>query len=124
MLHGGIITIFVSDFAQALDFYRNSLGFSLEYLVEHKWACLDAGGGLKLGLHPRSAQQFVSAPHGAISIGFTVSIPLDEAVVQLSARGVRFHGSIADGAEGNIRMAFFADPDGNEHYLCEYLRNQ
>ena len=43
--------------------------------------------------------------------------PIGDVVEVLSNRGVAFHGPVRE--EGPVKLAFFADPDGNALYLFE-----
>jgi predicted enzyme related to lactoylglutathione lyase len=117
MINGGNATIFVSDLNRAVKFYTETLELKLRYQAEDKWAEVDAGNGLVLGLHPAGPQSVTPGTRGAISIGFVVTKSLDEVVHSLTERGVTFHGPLTE--DGTVRLAFFADPDGNDLYLCE-----
>jgi catechol 2,3-dioxygenase-like lactoylglutathione lyase family enzyme len=116
-LKGGVATIFVSDMDRAVKFYTESLGLKLEYRAGDHWASIDAGDGFKLGIHlegkgPQAGIQ------GGIQIGFNVTSRLEDVIGALEANGVAFPDGIHDD-DGAVRLAFFRDPDGNEHYLCE-----
>ncbi|HYB02829.1 MAG TPA: VOC family protein, partial [Nitrososphaerales archaeon] len=56
---------------------------------------------------------------GAISIGLEVE-DLDAEVARLRDRGVVFQGNVVE--DGPVRLAFFADPDGNPVYLSQVKR--
>jgi catechol 2,3-dioxygenase-like lactoylglutathione lyase family enzyme len=114
---GGAPTIFVSDLDRAVTFYTTTLGLDLEYRAGNDFAMIDAGQGFKIGLHPPSQQGPVPGTHGAISVGLTVSEPIERVMETLRQRGVTFRGPIVD--DGSVRLAFFGDPDGNDLYLCE-----
>ncbi|HEY1342756.1 MAG TPA: VOC family protein, partial [Bryobacteraceae bacterium] len=79
------------------------------------WAQVRAGE-LLIGLHPASAQS-PSGRSGSITIGFTFSTPIEEAVSTLRQKGVRFQGPIVQDNAG--KMVYFLDPDGNTLYLWE-----
>lgn len=119
LIEGALPTIFVSDMDAAVRFYTEVLGLKLTYRAGEHWASLDAGGGTSLGLHPAAPDGSGPRPgeQGGIQLGFNVAAPLEEVVSALEARGVAFPGGIKD--DGAVRLAFFSDPDGNEHYLCE-----
>ena len=53
-----------------------------------------------------------------MQLGFDVEGKMEDAVTAYEALGVSFPGGIHD--DGAVRLAFFKDPDGNEHYLCEH----
>jgi hypothetical protein len=46
-----------------------------------------------------------------------VNQPIAEVVQVLSNRGVAFQGPVRQ--DGAVKLAFFADPDGNALYLAE-----
>jgi len=119
MIHGGNATIYVSDMDRAVEFYTRTLGLRLEYRAGNEWAAIDAGDGLKLGLHPAGAHSPRPGANGATIVGFGVTRPLDDVVATLRKKAVNFKGPIIDDAKGSIRLAFLTDPDGNDLYLCE-----
>lgn len=123
MIRGGVATLYVSDMNRAVSFYTETLGFTLGHRAGDKWASIDAGDGLTLGLHPMSEHAPKPGTRGSISVGFNVTHPIDEVVAALTAKGVRFRGPVQKDAEGGIRLAFFADPDGNDLYLCEVVKS-
>lgn len=123
MIHGGVATLYVSDMDRAVSFYTETLGLSLVQRWGDKWASIDAGDGLTLGLHPMSEHAPKPGTSGSISVGLNVTQPIDEVVATLESRGVRFRGPVQQDAEGGIRLAFFGDPDGNDLYLCEVAKS-
>jgi len=118
MIRGGNATIYVSDLDRAVRFYTQDLGLTLVFQAGGHWAQLDTGG-FQIGLHPKTDQSPSPGTPGAITVGFLLDAPIDGVVAMLKQRGVAFHGPIIDDAKGSIRLAFFADPDGNPLYLCE-----
>jgi catechol 2,3-dioxygenase-like lactoylglutathione lyase family enzyme len=103
MIQGGNATIFVS------------LGLRLQYRAGDHWAQVEAGDGLCIGLHP--ADEHGRPGSGAATqVGFNVTEPVEVEVKTLESRGVRFKGPVHN--DGPIKLAFFADPDGNDLYLC------
>jgi catechol 2,3-dioxygenase-like lactoylglutathione lyase family enzyme len=118
MIHGGNATIYVSDMDRSIRFYTETLGLKLKQRFGNKWAEVDAGPGLTIGLHPPSEHVGVKpGQRGATQVGLLVSRPLDEVVKTLRSRGVTLEGSIGGGEGG--RFAMLADPDGNPLYLWE-----
>jgi catechol 2,3-dioxygenase-like lactoylglutathione lyase family enzyme len=117
IVSGGHPTIYVSDFDVSVAFYTQKLGLKLVERFDNEWALLDAGHGLRLGLHPATPAAPRPGTSGAITIGFGVDGSLDEAIEALKARGVWFRGPIVE--QRGIRVAFFGDPDGNDLYLSE-----
>jgi catechol 2,3-dioxygenase-like lactoylglutathione lyase family enzyme len=117
MITGGNATVYVSDMERAVTFYTHTLGLDLQQRWGDHWAAIQAGPGLAIGLHPRTDK----TPNAAIALGFSIDVPIDEAVQRLAARGVRFRGPVVRDAKGGIALAFFGDPDGNELYLCQSI---
>lgn len=114
MLKAGNVTAAVSDFDRAIGFYTETLGLQLKYRMGDHWAEV-ATDGLTIGLHPQMEGQ-KPGTQGSLSIGFVVD-SIDPAVAKLQERGVSFHGPVQD--TDFVKLAFFADPDGNPLYLCE-----
>jgi hypothetical protein len=56
-----------------------------------------------------------------VTVGFTVDEPLEHVVAALQKRGVSVQGPVVD--EGQLKLAFFTDPDGNQLYLAELGRD-
>ena len=120
VIEGGGPTIFVSDFDRAVRFYTETLGLALMYRGGNEFAMIDAGGGLTLGLHPPSNSAGAPGTSGGIQIGFNVTAPIEQVVETLKERGVTFRGPVKN--DGSVKLAFFGDPDGNDLYLCEVVR--
>jgi catechol 2,3-dioxygenase-like lactoylglutathione lyase family enzyme len=120
MISGGNATVYVSDLEVSLAFYVEKLGLKLVQRFGAGGAEIDAGGGLRIVLHPAAPAAPRPGTSGAITVGFAVSSPLEQVVAKLRERGVWFRGPIVD--SGALRMAFFGDPDGNDLYVCEPLR--
>lgn len=119
MIHGGNTTVYVSNIQASIDFYTSALGLSLRMRAGDHWAEIDAGGGMIIGLHPAAEHGPKPGAQGALSIGLNVTGTVDEAIELLSGRGVLFEGPVQD--DGNVRLAFFSDPDGNPLYLAQVL---
>jgi catechol 2,3-dioxygenase-like lactoylglutathione lyase family enzyme len=115
MLSRGMTTIFVTDMNRSIRFYTEILGLQLAQRFGDHFAQVQAGE-LVIGLHPASAQS-PSGRNGSITIGFTFSTPIEEAVSTLQQKGVRFQGPIIQDNAG--KAAYFEDPDGNTLYLWE-----
>lgn len=123
MIKGGNATVMISNMDKAIEFYTRTLGLKLENRFGDEWAEVDAGPGLRIGLHPgREGPKPGTA--GSISVGFTVTGSIEDVVATLKSKGVTFEGPIRDNSkEEGIKLAFFADPDGNALYLCEVVKN-
>ena len=119
MIQGGNATIYVSEMQRSVDFYTGVLGLRLEFRAGAHWAQLDAGG-LAIGLHPASDRNPTPGTPGGITVGFSIDVPIAEAVAALAAHGVEVRGPEPGG--GGVVLAFFADPDGNPLYLAEESR--
>ena len=78
---------------------------------------LDAGGGLHLGLHPKSGRGPAPGTPGGITVGLAVDEPIAQVIETLKNRGVIVEGPVM--GEGGLSLAFFSDPDGNPLYLAE-----
>ena len=119
MIQGGNATIYVSEMQRSIDFYTGVLGLRLVFRADDHWAQLDAGG-LAIGLHPASDRNPAPGTPGGITVGFSVDVPIADAVAALAAHGVEVRGPEPGG--GGVALAFFADPDGNPLYLAEESR--
>jgi catechol 2,3-dioxygenase-like lactoylglutathione lyase family enzyme len=117
MIRGGNATIYVTDMDRSVSFYSETLGLRLAFRAGDHWASIDAGDGLQLGLHPAGARPPVPGTAGGITVGFAVDEPIDQVVSMLEERGVVVRGPVVD--DGQLKLAFFSDPDGNELYLAE-----
>jgi catechol 2,3-dioxygenase-like lactoylglutathione lyase family enzyme len=117
LLSGGNATILVSDMDRAVAFYVETLGLGLIYRTGADWASIDAGGGFSIGLHSARHGGPQPGTGGSITVGLTVTGPIEEIVATLAGKGVAFHGPVLD--QGFVKLAFFTDPDGNALYLSE-----
>lgn len=122
MLKGGNATIYVADMDRAVTFYTETLGLRLLFRAGDHWASIDAGDGLQLGLHPAGPQSPEPGTVGAVTVGFTVDEPIDQVVATLEKRGVAVQGPVGDDS-ARLKLAFFADPDGNQLYMTELARD-
>jgi predicted enzyme related to lactoylglutathione lyase len=115
MIQKGNVTVHVSDMDRAIRFYCEALGLPLRVRYGNEWAEADTQG-LTIGIHGgRSAG---SPPSGErnLTIGLEVA-NLEEAMETLGGRGVTFAGRVSE--DTAVRIAHFADPDGNPLYLCQ-----
>jgi predicted enzyme related to lactoylglutathione lyase len=104
------INVMVSDMGQAVKFYAETLGLELKNHYGNHYAEIQAAN-LLLGLHPRTEKTTLG---NNLSIGFGV-FEFDENVARLREKGIE----IEIEQDGWIRLAYFADPDGNSLYLAE-----
>lgn len=116
MITGGNATVFVSNMDNAVRFYTEILGLRLTYRFGDRWATVDAGKGLTIGLHPASPKFPPPGTKGGMMLGLEIGIPIEQATARLSERGVRVGGIIRD-STGNF--ADCEDPDGNPICLFE-----
>ena len=117
VIRGGNATIYVTDMDRAVAFYSESLGLPLTFRAGDHWATIDAGDGFQLGLHPAGPSSPTPGAIGGITVGMAVDEPIEEVVDTLKTRGVAVRGPVADG--DMLKLAFLADPDGNQLYLAE-----
>ena len=103
----------VEDIDRALDFYRNTLGFSV-IKQDGPWAEVDANG-LNIGLNGRESE---GAQHGGGPvITFQPVAGLEAAVEDLKSKGADFPAGISEHEWG--RVATFKDSEGNDLQLYE-----
>ena len=117
VIRGGNATIYVTDMDRAVAFYTQSLGLQLAFRAGDHWATIDAGDGFELGLHPAGPSSPTPGVTGGITVGLAVDEPIEQVVRTLKTRGVAVRGPVSDG--DMLRLAFLADPDGNQLYLAE-----
>jgi len=120
MIRGGNATIYVTDMDRSVAFYTQGLGLRLAFRADDHWATIDAGDGFQLGLHPAGPRHPVPGSTGGITVGLAVDEPIEQVIETLKTRGVAVHGPVSD--EGMLKLAFLADPDGNQLYLAETRR--
>jgi predicted enzyme related to lactoylglutathione lyase len=103
----------VEDIKRALDFYRDTLGFSV-IKQDGLWAEIDANG-LNIGLNSREPEG--ARPGGGPVITFRIEAELEAAVEDLEGKGVEFAAGISEHEWG--RVATFKDSEGNDLQLYE-----
>lgn len=107
----GQIHLSVADVDRAIGFYRDVLGVPLLFRVPDQPMAFFDCGTVRLYLGVPESEAYRSRG----MVYFSVD-DVDEAYRALSARGVRFLGEphvVHRTADSELRMAFFADPDGN-----------
>jgi catechol 2,3-dioxygenase-like lactoylglutathione lyase family enzyme len=118
MFAGGIVTVFVTDVERSVRFYTEQLGLRLLQRYENKFAIVDGGHGLTIGLHPAAPNSRTTDPKSGIAIGLYLTERIQDAITALKARGITFQGPVV--ADENVgTFAYFNDPDGNSLYLAE-----
>ena len=103
----------VEDIERALDFYRDTLGFSV-IKRDGIWAEVDADG-LNIGLNGREPEGTQAG--GGPVITFQPEAGLEAAVEGLKGKGVEFPAEISEHEWG--RVATFKDSEGNDLQLYE-----
>lgn len=107
-----------------VDFYVGLLGMQLEAFGQGRKAF--RFGNQKINLHVKG-YEFEPKAHlpvpGALDLCFIASIPLDEVIVRLQARGAGIvEGPVQrTGATGPIRSVYLRDPDLNLIEISEHL---
>ena len=107
------ISVNVSDLQRSIDWYREALGFDVEYrLDEIGWAELTTPfGAVNVGLSQTEDQRA-----GGIVPTFGV-VDIEAARRHLESRGVKLD-EIFD-VQGMVKLMGFYDPDGNPWMLAE-----
>jgi predicted enzyme related to lactoylglutathione lyase len=103
----------VDDIERALDFYQNTLDFSV-IRRDGPWAEIDANG-LNIGLNGRESEGAQAG--GGPVITFQPEAGLEAAIEDLEGRGVEFAAGISEHDWG--RVATFKDSEGNNLQLYE-----
>ena len=110
------IVLTTTDEAACLRFYVDGLGMTLENFGQGRKAL--RFGDQKINLHVKG-HEFEPKAHlpvlGALDLCFIASVPLDEVVKRLAARGLSIiEGPVArTGAVSRIRSVYLRDPDLN-----------
>jgi predicted enzyme related to lactoylglutathione lyase len=117
MISGGNATVFVSSMDDAVRFYTGVLGMRLTNRFGDDWATIEAGKGLRIGLHPASPKYPAPGTNGSTMLGLEIDEPIEIVVARLREKGVTVADSIVDGEAG--RFASIEDPDGNAMYLWQ-----
>ena len=108
------VTVMVSSMKDAIRFYTDTLGLKLKVNYGDNFAQVE-GPGSVISLHPVTQNGPKAGDSESLSIGFTVD-DLDRTMNELRAKGVNF-SRVSD--DGQVRLAFFSDPDGNPLYLSQ-----
>ena len=111
-----VISVNVSNFDNAVEWYREALGFEVVYkLDQYGWAELRTPwGGVFVGLG-----QSEELKRGGTVPTFGVK-DIAAARAHLESLGTKFDGDTHE-IEGMVKLATFYDPDGNAWMLAESL---
>ena len=112
----GYINLHVRDWARAMAFYRDVIGFPMLFADESFCFARFAAGGVTFAVagDPNAVHD---GPGEDRLSGIGVCVPdVDAAYEVLKAKGVRFTMTPSKQPWGGY-MAMFADPDGNILYL-------
>jgi CreA protein len=111
-----VISVNVSNFDSAVEWYRKALGFELVYSLEQfGWGEVRTPwGGVTIGL-----SQVEELTHGGTVPTFGVK-DIEAARKHLESLGTRFDGETHE-IEGMVKLATFYDPDGNAWMLAQSL---
>lgn len=106
------IALKTPDFRRALAFYTKVLGFPIKASIPGKEIVFIDIGGTTIELMQGAPAEGDKRPScGLMHLAFQVD-DVDATYTELAAKGVAFH--ITPTNVGDIRLAFFRDPDGNE----------
>jgi CreA protein len=112
-----VISVNVSDFDRAIDWYRDMLGFELVYKLDEYGWCEVASPvtGVTVGLGQREEPQVTgNTPTWTVK-------DIAAARSYLESNGVRFDGETQQVGD-MVKLATFYDPDGNPWMLAESTR--
>lgn len=121
----GMTCLTVSDFGKARRFFVDTLGLRAEVDSEHMpWMELSAGDEPPMlgvgGYDPAYAGMQKPGTNGIVS--FLVD-DLAKGKAELEAKGIQFLGKDME-VEGHVKLAKFADEDGNQFLLVQDLSGQ
>lgn len=118
------LVLTTTDEAACIDFYAGLLGMRLQHFGQGRKAlCF---GAQKINIHVKG-REFEPKAHlpvpGALDLCFIASVPLDEVIARLQARGVQIlEGPVPrTGATGPIRSIYLRDPDLNLIEISELV---
>jgi CreA protein len=114
-----VISVNVSNFDKAVEWYREALGFEVVYKLEqYGWGEMRTPwGGVFIGLG-----QSEELKHGGTVPTFGVK-DIVAARAHLESVGTKFDGETQE-IEGMVKLATFYDPDGNAWMLAESLMHE
>ena len=114
-----VISVGVSDFERAIEWYKDVLGLELVYkLDQYGWCEMStATKHVTIGLG-----QNEDLKTGGATPTFGVA-DIDAARKHLESKDVRFDGDTYE-IEGMVKLATFYDPDGNSFMLAQSLTDE
>ena len=114
-----VISVGVSNLDQAIEWYKDVLGFELVYkLDQYGWCEMSTPTkGVTIGLG-----QNEDLKTGGATPTFGV-MDIDAARKHLESKDVRFDGDTYE-IEGMVKLATFYDPDGNSFMLAQSLSDE
>lgn len=115
-----IVTVHVTNFDRALEFYRDKLGMTvIQSFKDENFAMFDTGG-TPLGIHVPTPDEEGRSPGGVTGMIFEVE-DIKKAVDEMKKKGVKIvYGP--EKAEWGPMIAGFEDPDGNEYMLTQHSK--
>jgi len=114
-----VISVNVSDFGAAVEWYEKALGFELEYRMD------EYGWGEMRTPHPNiqvGLGQTEEVKNGGTTPTWTVK-DIDAARAHLESAGAPFYGDTYQ-IQDMVKLATFYDPDGNPWMLAQSLRSE
>jgi catechol 2,3-dioxygenase-like lactoylglutathione lyase family enzyme len=128
MLNYSQTRLMVSNMAECVRFYRDTLGLTLGFGGEDDiYSDFSLGNGVSLALFDSKLMaEAINAPYtpasgDGVALNFMVG-NLDAAMQTLSAKGVRFLTPAVARADWGMRTAHFRDPAGNLLEIAEEYR--
>ena len=111
-----VISVNVSNFDEAVEWYGKALGFELVYRLDaYGWGEVRTPlNGITIGLG-----QTEELKHGGTVPTFVVA-DLVAARTHLESLGTKFDGDTSE-IDGMVKLATFYDPDGNAWMLAQQL---
>ncbi len=111
------VNVGVRDLEKSVAFYRDVLGFKLEFSEpSFHYARFDVGG-FRFAIAASETDGFTGQPPGNRHTGIGLAVAdVDAAYQEMTAKGVVFPMAPAKQPWGGY-MGMFSDPDGNLYYL-------
>jgi len=111
-----VISVGVSDFERAIEWYKDVLGLELVYKLDKYGWCEMATPTKHVTIW---LGQTAEVKPGSTTPTFGV-LDIDAARKYLESKDVRFDGDTYE-IEGIVRLCMFYDPDGNSYMLAQSL---